>query len=257
MTRFGKILVFLNVAVSLLLAAWAFDIYANGVDWSDRKGKPGERGGELALREARLEELWKSLPPAEASWLTARRQVVDVEAHLAADREWYAREIHHVFVTAGTNEDPTAIGRIVYAPDEGQGVRKGQILLDAKGFPQLQPIRDDKGNALELRSLAVYNKNDEAVLHSIEQTIAAHEKQIHEANALTDQIIGDKAKGKRGLQQRIRDEEVKLAELLVEQRTLEEPLVNAAVEGQTLLQRRAQLERRIDELKKIGVASGK
>lgn len=254
MTRLGKTLVFINVAFSVLLAAWAFDVWANAIDWSDRKGKTPEQDGEFKKREDRLAELWKGIPPAQAAWLTARRQLAADEAHVAADRDWYAKEMRHVYFTAGTADDALPIGEIVFAAEDAPGVRKGQIVLDAKGFPQLKPVVDEKGTDLQLVSRAEYNKQDNVVLQSILTTIEAHEKQIQEANRLTDRIIGDKAKGIRGLQQRILDEKAKRVDLLAEQKALEEPLVNTVVEGQSILRRRDQLERRIAELKKIGVA---
>ena len=82
-----------------------------------------------------------------------------------------------------------------------------------------------------------------------------HEEQIEEANKLTDKIIGDKAKGIRGLQQRINDERAKNVEMLAEMELVQPQYINTLVEAQLINKRHAQMKKRIEELKKLKVAS--
>jgi hypothetical protein len=262
MTLLGKALVFLNLAFALLLAGWAFNLYANGIDWTDHK-ENNVPVGEFAIHEAKLDELWKAIPPAQANWLEDGDKLQEAEARLAADRVWYDKEMRHVFV-GPTNDNP--VGQVVVADkdDPKTGVKKGQILLDGKaraglgkddkGYPLLAPLRDRAGNPL--KSLEEYNDEDRKVLVAIEEVMQKHEKQIAEANRLTDKIIGDKDKGIRGLQQRIEDEKDKAAVLVDERKKLIRPqLVNTIVESELILKRKDQLEKRIEELKKSKVAS--
>ena len=63
MTLLGKLLVVFNLAFALMLAAWSFSIYANGIDWTvpkDAKSEPPKLG-EFAIRAAKLDELWKGV----------------------------------------------------------------------------------------------------------------------------------------------------------------------------------------------------
>ena len=71
MTLFGKILVLLNLALALMLAAWSFNIYTNGIDWTDHKDTKTTppRMGQFAVRAAKLDELWKGAPPVQKDWL--------------------------------------------------------------------------------------------------------------------------------------------------------------------------------------------
>jgi hypothetical protein len=254
MTRFGKFLVFFNLAFSLLLATWAFSLYANGIDWSNRTAKGEQPPGLFAAKEAQLKDLWQGLPPAQSGWLAARQTLRAEESRLVADRKWYDDEMNHVFVTAnGANP----VGEVTVAPkdDERADVRKGQILLDAKGFPVLTPVTDRSGKPL--LALATYNNEDEKLLQSIGAVRQKREDQIKEANQLTDLITGDPKNGIRGLWQRILDEKAKNAEVVAEKKLLEPLLINTVVDGQLIFKRRGELDRRIKELKNIGVASDK
>jgi hypothetical protein len=252
MTQFGKILVLLNLALALMLAAWSFNVYANGVDWTDHKDAKSTppRMGEFAVRAAKLDDLWKGVAPAQKDWLDQRDALAKEEKHLAEERIWYDKELRYVLVGPAKNK---GISDISLAPQPD--AKNGQILLDDQGFPQLVPIRDPNNNPLQLQSLAEYNKDDETILKDIDAQIAAHAANIAEAVALTDKIVGDKTKGVRGLQQRIYDEQAKNADIVAETKLIEPQLINTMVEAQLVNKRHAQMVKRIEELKKTKVAS--
>ena len=256
MTRFGKVLVLLNLGLALMLAAWSFNIYANGIDWTDRKDAKSTppRMGQFAVRAAKLDELWKSVPPVQQDWLRDRGALAKEEKSLADERAWYDKEIRYVLVGPAKNKSIFDVA-IAANDDPKSGVKRGQVLLDAQGLPQLQPIRDPLNNPLQLQSLAEYNKEEDSILQEIEKLIAAHSANIAESIALTDKIIGDKEKGVRGLQQRINDEQAKNADLLAEIALVGPQFLNTLVEAQLVNKRHTQMERRIEELKKRKVAS--
>src|SRR5215471_10727136 len=186
MTLLGKALVFFNLAFGLLLAGWAFSMYANGIDWTDRK-ENNVPVGEFAIHEAKLDELWKAMPLAQANWVEDRDNLNEAEARLAADRVWYDKEMRHVF--AGPTKD-NPVGKIVVADkdDPKTGVKKGQIQLDGKaraglgkddqGYPKLdlETVRDRAGKPL--KSLEEYTDEDRKVLLSLEAVLKKHEAQI-------------------------------------------------------------------------------
>ena len=256
MTLYGKILVLLNLGLALMLAAWSFSIYANGIDWTDRKDDKSTppKMGQFAIRAARLDELWKRVAPVQKDWLEERTDLATEEKALAAERLWYDKEIQYVLNGPAKGK---GILEVALAPqdDPQTGVKKGQILLDNQGLPQLAPIRDPNNAPLQLQSLAEYNKENENVLREISEVMAAHVAQIVEANQLTDKIIGDKEKGIRGYQQRINDEQTKNDEVIAELKLVEPLLINTLVEAQLVNKRNAQMTKRIEELKKVKVAS--
>jgi hypothetical protein len=248
MTRFGKLLVVFNLGLALMLAAWSFSIYANSIDWATPKT------GQFAIRAAKLDELWKGVAPVQADWLSARQKLANEETHLVAERVWYDQQLHYVLNGPAKGK---GIGEIAVAAkdDPNTRVQKGQILLDDKGNPLLVPPRDPMNNPLQLLSLKEYNDEDKDLLRSIQDVMDKNEKQIEEANKLTDLIIGDKAKGIRGFQQRINDEQAKNAALLAEMELVRPQWINTLVEAQLVNKRHVQMKKRIEELKKWKVAS--
>jgi hypothetical protein len=256
MTLFGKLLVLLNLALALVLAAWSLNIYANGIDWTDRKDTKSTppRLGQFAIRKEKLDELWKGVPPAQQDWLRERAQLAREEKRLADERAWYDQAIRYVLTGPAKGKNIRDVA-IAVQDDPNTGVKKGEVLLDQQGLPQLGPIRDPNNVPLQLQSLAEYNMEDEGILKDIAAQIAQHSAQIAEANALTDKIIGDKEKGIRGLQQRIYDEQAKNADLLAEIKMVGPQLINTLVEAQLVNKRHEQMIRRIEELKKTKVAS--
>jgi hypothetical protein len=254
MTRLGKVLVFFNFALAAFLAAFAFNVYANGIDWTDSKdkGSPPMPAGEFAKRAARLKEMWDSVPPTQTNWLTERAKLSKEEASLVADRQWYDKEIRYVLDGPAQGKGVLQVA-VAAKDDDKASVKKGQILLDDRGFPALVPLRDADNNPLQLLSLAEYNKKDEELLRMIGDVIAKHEQQIAESNRLTDLIIGSKTA--RGFQQRINDEKTKYEELLAEIKLVEPQYINTLVEAQLINKRHAQMVQRIEELKKTKVTA--
>ena len=253
MTLLGKLLVVFNLAFGLLLATWAFNFYANGVDWTDRADKDAPPG-QLAIRAAKLTELWKGAAPAQTEWLSERGNVSKTENRLVAERVWYDKEIRYVFFGPAKGKGVFEVA-IAKKDDAKAGVKKGQILLDDRGDPLLVPPTDAKGNPLQLLSLTEYNKEDDDTLQSLKAVIAKHVKQIDEAIKWTDLIIGDKAKGIRGYQDRIGDEKAKNVELLAEIKLVRPRYINTMVEAQLINKRHDQMMKRVAELKKLKVAS--
>ncbi|MGH7170124.1 MAG: hypothetical protein ACRELF_01830 [Gemmataceae bacterium] len=246
MTRLGKLLVVFNLAFALMLATWSFSIYANAIDWTDSKSKsaPPVPVGQNAIRVAKLKGLWDGVAPAQAEWLGARGKLAEAESRLAAERVRYDKEIRYV----------------LFGPAKGKGIfevdiQKGLIVLDDQGFPKLVLARDAMKNPLQLLSLDEYNKEQDKILAAIGDEMAKHVMQIDEANKLTDKIIGDKAKGIRGLQERINDEKVKDVDVLAELKLVKPLYINTLVEAQLIDKRHAQMVKRIEELKKLKVAS--
>lgn len=246
MTLFGKLLLVFNLAFALLLAAWSFNIYANGIDWTDKKDDKSTppRMGRFAVRAAQLKELWDGVAPAQTDWQKARGKLGKAEADLAAHRAWYDKQIRFVLMGPAKGTGITEVA-----------IQKGKIVIGDDGLPTMVPPKDRMGNPLQLLSLAEYNVEEEKILKDIGLEMATHADQIDKANKLTDKIIGDKDKGIRGLQERINDEKIKDAAVRDEMKLVEPQYINTLVEAQLINKRHAQMIKRIEELKKLKVAS--
>jgi hypothetical protein len=248
MTVLGKLLVLVNVFISVFLATWAFGVWTNRIDWSNAKGGPDKVAGEFARRDALLTTLYAAVPPAEAAWQAERSELFDQEHRRAEDRAWYQAQLDHLRGKA-TAADPART--LVYADqdDEQRGLKKGQLALDPKtGRPLLVAAKDRAGNPLV--SLAAYDAAEQSVLATIEGVQAKYEEQIKQATALTESLIGPK-----GLQQRLADEKKKRADVVAEEKLVRPLLINSVVESDLVLKRHRALLQRIDELKRVGVAA--
>src|SRR5262249_7998894 len=112
MTAFGKILVFVTVALSLAMATWAFAVWSNRIDFSNTRARGEQAAGEYEQRAAAIAQLWEAVPPAELAWRTARRELADREERRLTDRVWYQAELDHLRNKA-TADNPGRL--IVYA----------------------------------------------------------------------------------------------------------------------------------------------
>jgi hypothetical protein len=252
MTLFGKILVFVNLALSLMMATWAFAVWSNRIDFSNTKATGDQAAGEFAQRAAQIEALWEAVPPAELAWKSARGELLDRESRRLADRGWYQDELNHLRNKA-TAADPCRTITYAQQNDDRTGIRKGEILLDpATGRPVLASAKDRFGKPL--LSLASYVNEEQKLLASMEVVQNKHENQMKEASQLTEQLVG--TAGNKGLQQRLVDERNKRKDVAAEEDLIRPLLINGVVDSELILKRKNALELRIKELKGTGVALG-
>jgi hypothetical protein len=256
MTKTGKILVVLNLALSVCMASWAFGVWSNRIDFSDTKATAEQPGGEFAQRAVQIDALWATVPPAEQAWKTARADLLERESRRLADRGWFEDELSHIRTKADPKDRDHPCRTVKYAAanDDPPGARKGEVVLDpATDRPALENANDRAGN--RLWSLRYYAEKEQGILRDMEAAQKDHEKQIKEAVALTERIVGTKEPTKtKGLQQRLLDERKKRDDVVAEEELIQPQLINAVVESELILKRRKALELRIEELNKIGVA---
>lgn len=246
MTWFGKILVLLNLVLSLVMAAFALALFTTRIDWSNQKGKDGKPDGELLGRQTQTKELWAVIPQAETRWRTARTGMLALEEgkgpefkdSRTATRAWYDAEL-----------------RCLQSGDIG-GMKRAAMLtvvLDAVrqttpddanfGRPKMAPATDRSGKVL--KDLDFYNQEEKNLLVAIEMERKRLEDAIKEDIKLTELLLGPK-----GLQARLVDERVKREDIMMEHGIVKPMLINTYVDSELLLQRRRELERRLEELKK-------
>jgi len=240
MTRFGKVLVFINLAVSLLLAGWAFSVYANRPDWV----KGGKASGRLADRQKEIQQLQTALATATAGRQEVRTALLAREDKLLADREWYHNQLQKLR-TGPAPKDRTPI----------------QMLSLVKGLPVPDPKNQNRPRMVEakdradqpLHGMSAYDQELDTKRKELSGVLKQYDELVKRDSDLTEELTGNKMKGIKGLHQRLEDEKAKRQGVIAELKRVKPRLVNTVVEGQLILNRQKQLESRIDELKKGGV----
>lgn len=239
MTLFGKILVCINLAVSVMMAITALALYTNQINWTATppEATAAKPQGLLARSQKDLTRESGLMQQSEARQQAATAQLRNIEPQRPADRKWYAQQINHMIAVAD-EKDPVRM--LTIAPD-------GKVAVDAKGRPQLVEGKD-RAKA-PLRSLQLYEKD---ILDNYEHIRTERDKLAKladEGAKLTGMLTGGK-----GLRQRIEDEEDKRVRAEQEQKDFTRPrLINILVESELLLKRRNALTERIKELEKSPV----
>jgi hypothetical protein len=253
MTLLGKILVFVTVALSFVMLAWAAGLYTNRIDWSNAQAKGDQPAGQLFAREARVKEGTAAVNLANARWREAlsgndgkdkrpvRVGLLAWERRRKTDHDFYAAVLSAAISGPDGKGGKEVIKRV--------STKDGQPLTDPAGLPLLvdaerrKLAEEPRGEPLYCYDW--YVKELDRLTAEIVKAESEQQKLAKDEEALTDQIIGPK-----GVRQRIVDEQVKLARVEEELKDVESRQTNSRVDTELLLARREQLERRIDELKR-------
>jgi hypothetical protein len=237
MTAFGKILVFLNLAFSLIGMTWALGLWTARIDWTLTPAKGAEPPGKLKeVRDEITAEL-AALKAPEAGWRAAREGLLNQEYVRRADRVWYADELKHLRTGATAKAPARVVKRVRHLPEPDPRNFNRPTMEVAKD-------RDDK----PLLSLSAYNAQSETTLKELSLALGQLQKKIDEDIELTDRLVGTPER--KGLQQRLIDERVKREGIVFEQSQVRPLLVNVAAESDSILRRHASLLRRLDELRR-------
>jgi hypothetical protein len=247
-TTLGKILTFVTLTASLLMAAFAFGLWSNRIEWATPPGVKDDEvtGGRFTQLSKELERTWGLLRPAEGALGVARTAVMIEEKGRSADRVWYMGRMEHLKTKADIN-DP--VKGVVFADkdDPATKTRKGQVLINpTDGYPALEPLKDRAGQPLV--SMAFYNNRLKEILADREQIEKKHKAQIDEATKLTADLLV--------LRRRFEAERQKRNDVEDEVRRVYPLLVNTRVDAELVLKRNHALQERVKELKTTGVAVG-
>jgi hypothetical protein len=243
MTLFGKILVVLTTAVSLLLAAWAFGVYTRHLQWSMDTNKSAN---ETVLQVQRLQErltpkggsgLWADLTASEQHWSGSNKRLVTIEPKRPFNQKWF--DNHLTELTKSANP--------VKRPKYKNGAVEVIETVQNFGLPVMEDATDKIGQPL--KGLDFYRKDYEDRQQVIKVTMEKLADAIKKDEQLTEQIGGPN-----GLRVQIAREVDKRQRVLSEQEYLKPLLVNSVIEGELLQKRQAALEARVKELRAVGVA---
>jgi hypothetical protein len=255
MTIFGKILVFVNLALSFLMLGWALGVYTEATDWYTEKPTPDKAQGEYyRLRERITPQgggafgLWYQVLQSEGRLKSANAAVAAVEAPRDSKQRWDTVRWENQRWYDDQLKDLTTSDKADKAVKEVvRREKEGDLVLDDKhpGRPLMQDAKDKQGKPLA--GLAYYNKEFADTNDQIREAISDLNKWIAEDTDLTNKIGGPK-----GLRVRMANEEEKRLRVLLEHDFVKPLLVNSQVENELLQKRHRQLESRKAELMQQG-----
>lgn len=248
MTAVGKLLVFLNLFVAVVLVTWATSLYANRLDWLDRKTEDGEVvKGQISTLKREIEETTRLVVASQDAY--GKRD--GVLAALETERFYRAAQFDARLARAKTGEVKGADGpfRTIVKLGDAKAkklsplltlfpkqVTNGLVDVDSPGDSETT----DKDKKLALRGTK--DIQDELV-RQLDATKTATDDILKfrtEFAAASDQIVIV------GKQTDVQNEI--LANLLEQGKYLGSAQVNWDEELRTVLTRKRQLEARLDGL---------
>jgi hypothetical protein len=229
MNMLGKALVLLNVALSLGILIVAIVSYTNPVDFTNSPAKDGNPPGKFKQNADKLRDAWDRIVPALKAVAQARTSLDSLDKYNIAHK-WFKEQLDIL-----KNGEKVPIQAIKYngaVPELFPGDNTKLSMeagLDLAGKP--------------LMSLKEYDK-------AIRDEADAMKKQEDRFRAAVDEDT-KLTQRRLGLQAQVVRQEGLLAEAKEEASRIEPLYINAIVESELIIKRRASLEARLEELKKL------
>ena len=244
MTSLGRLLVLLNVGLSLGLAGLAFGVYTNRIDWPGTAPATGSEKtvGEFAQKKVEVEDAQKAAGVALTRLEEAEAQLVHLEERRPKDQALYAKQLEIL-------EGKDGQGTIQVLATRTAGAGRAVAVLDKDGLP----ILDAKAPARSLQSVRAFREELTSTESEIANKIDTVTSLVKQQQDLTQEINGVP-----GRQKGLRDllaEEIQAREKAHEELESVRPLrYNRQVESELLQKRQQSLQARLQELKNIGMA---
>jgi hypothetical protein len=239
MTFLGKLLVLANFALSLAILAVALASFSNPVDFTNNPAKDGNPPGKFKVNADRLRDAWEKIVPAIVGETRARASLQNFDPYRDA-HDFFVEELKWLREGATTDDNPARAIKYNLAQPELQP-RSGKLVMEK--------AQDLAGKPL--MSMAFYEK----AIVDLAKDIKVQEDRFRQG-VIDETMATQKRLGGKGFQQRLTDMQAMLAQAKEEAGRLEPLLINAMVESELILKRRASLEARLDELKKVEKATG-
>jgi hypothetical protein len=246
MTRAGKILLYANLVLSLIMAAWGMALYSGRVNWTN-KSTPEAGPGELSKVQDRIKQLQPIVAAADARYREAEAELANTQRRRAANLEWYQLKADDLKFNANEQNPPIV------------PVLNGGVPVWAQANPQNNPIqvdvaKDRAGDAL--RSFAAYVNELDTTKTKISEEMDKLDAVNKQYIEVSNQIVGvfDMAGNPPklitpGLRQLLQDELDKLANVMAEIERLRPLLVNSYVEIQHLAKRHGLLQNQVKDFR--------
>jgi hypothetical protein len=269
MAQIGKLLVFFNLALSVVLASFALGVYSQRLEWGLTATVRGESvKGEAGKRQALYTQLKDGRSRAEARWQRASQSLPIAERNRRLYELWYAQQLKVVETGLDAAGKPVAapVKALVY--DKGR-LKRREDWLDRVGYAALQDLRDSFGQPLKSLESYVgrYERNNkirpgeiDLVQQRIGEEMAKVKQLLAEEAKLTVRIsqeAGEKDKPGKGLRALLAEARAEEQPAREEQESLTQVLRIYGLEEETIRQRQAALEARLQELQAVGLARGR
>jgi chromosome segregation ATPase len=224
MTTLGKLLVFANTFLAVLLAGWAVSLYVNRVDWFDRTSEEAKIEGQFTQLGTEIKKLSEQVKLSQLAFANAARRAENAELN---------RDFRKQVLTARLN-----------------GVRK---IDDTVKFHE--PVREARSSLLDPAKLGptVKNINNED-LRGLGSLQATYKDQLEKTLSMQGQILKLRKEydtmtdDYEKIQIEIIKQKVIRDNLADEQDYLADSLINWEERLRTLELRKAQLQNRLTAL---------
>ena len=244
MTSLGKLLVLLNVGLSLGLAGLAFGVYTNRIDWPGTAPATGSEKtvGEFAQKKTEVEDAQKAAGVALTVWRKPRRSSCTWRSDV--------RRISTLRQTARDTRRERRAGDHSGSCDTHRGCRQSGCGA-GRGRPANPRCEAPAGRSLQ--SVRAFREELASTESKIANKIDTVTSLVKQQQDLTQEINGIP-----GRQKGLRDllaEEIQAREKAHEELESVRPLrYNRQVESELLQKRQQSLQARLQELKNIGMA---
>jgi hypothetical protein len=239
MTNIGKGMVLGIFVFSLALAAMAWGILGNQIDWASTPGV-AEADGLHDIKLKAIESEQGEMKRLRALWKEENDKLFVREGRRLGNSKFYVSELANLRGQDAKGQEINEPVRVLtYQPD-------GRLIVDGNGRPVMAPNPDLKNQrALEddLRKLE----------GEVQATIKQVNDLIEEQYKLTLQLRGDPGKVK-GLLALLEDAERDKRNAEAELEAARQEAINGRVAAQALLNRQRQLQARVKELRELGLA---
>lgn len=249
MTRFGKLLVFLNLILSVTFAGWAAAVYTQRIDWAPARTLTGDliedRPGRVKELTDQVKGLVELRDLSETRWQNAYLRMVNEQQHRSTYQQWYAQEL----TTQRTGEGPD--GRRVEFP-----VR--QLNYTQTGDIDMAPVKDkDKAftvNGEPVKALDYYDEQYKDLVKKIKALQDEYAKRAKEAEEQSKTINGDPGRTD-GLRTQVLNLKAYLRNANDEMAYLQPLYDSTTAELSTMTKRNLALRKRKKELEEFAAAN--
>jgi hypothetical protein len=246
-TLAGKIFVFINLVLGLFFAGMALAVITHRVNWPGIKGAaPDQAEGLIKQKQDEIKKWEQGAQNGLARHEEALKELLVLEEDLPRKQKWYADQLAFLATgkdAAGKPLKDAKVSRLVY--------KGGQLELDDKGYPKLEPLTSKLKEGLKPIPQMVAIKT--AVEEDIQMRMGEVAKVIAREKMLTLEINGNNGMPK-GFRDLLAEEVMVEKDIQAELEYLRPLRYNRQVEAELLLKRQGSLKGRLRELEKIGVA---
>jgi hypothetical protein len=246
MNRLGKLLVLLNLAMSLLFLALALSIFFQAIDfgWKEARKELGSRvASEIDKRAAALAGAQRTVALLAPVLRNSQENLTEIEPFLGNNHHWYREQLK---LLRSASKD-IAVKEIRFGSDGAaevdgpKGKRLGKTVLDA-------PLPD------VTKSYASYVAELDAKQKEIDMADGEIRKLVKEEEELTFKLNGTAEKGKAGklgLYALLEKEADAQANIYFEKEYIQRLLANVQQEHDLYIGRQRQLEQTLARMKKL------